>query len=290
LYEMHKPVDYEMRLAETRMRLGDLKRFEGDTLAAIDEYKGALDLRNAKCEAHDRPLSDAHFSLAVAYIYLSGEEGQDALACKRTALEHYFSSRAVLNIWMEAYRTDVGSVVPVSALATGWDSAYTPEFVEQLIGDLTETIAALQLEITNPESTNMTGSNTTIGFGVHSSSSVVPVPNADNIFGAAAVRLGAKTEVATCFDSVFMTRNTDSKKREMPCATTAVSEDSKENTLSFSSSRDYTALNDARCGTTLQVKKKQKGGTVSCVFADEQSDLGRDPQSSLKSEEDVLNV
>jgi len=283
---MHKPVDYEMRLAEIRMRLGDLKRFEGGTLAAIDEYKGALDLRNAKCKPHDRPLSDAHFSLAVAYIYLSGEEGQDALACKRTALEHYFSSRAVLNIWMEAYRTDVGSVVPVSALATGWDSAYTPEFVEQLIGDLTETIAALQLEITNPESTNMTGSTTTIGFGMHSSS-VVPVPNADNIYGAAAMRLSAKAEGATCFDSVFMTRNTDSKKRETPCATTAASEDSKENTLSFSSCGESTALNDSLCGSTLQVRKKQKGAVSA---GEEQSDLGKVPQSSLKSEEEVLNV
>ena len=287
MYEMHKPVDYEIRLSDIRMRLGDLKRFEGGILAAIDEYKGALDLRNANCKPHDRPLSDAHFSLAVAYIYLSGEEGQDALACKRSALEHYESSRAVLNNWMEVCRTDVGSVVPVSALATGWDSAYTPEFVEQLIGDLTETIAALQLEITNPESTNMTGSSTTIGFGMLSSSGV-PVANTDKIFGAAAMRLNAKAEGATSFDSLFMTRNTDSKKREMPCATTAASEDSKENTLSFSSCGESTALNDARCGSTLQVRKKQKGGAVSA--GEEQSDLGKVPQSSLKSEEEVLNV
>jgi hypothetical protein len=97
---MHKPEDFEVRLAEIHTRLGDLKRYEGATLDAIEEYTVALRSREAHCPAHDRSLSDSHFSLAVAYVYLSVEPNQNVLDCKRVALKHDSQAKEVLELWL----------------------------------------------------------------------------------------------------------------------------------------------------------------------------------------------
>lgn len=270
---MHKPKDFELRLAEIRVRLGDLKRFEGDTAAAMEEYRGALSIRETCCAPHDRALSDVHFSLAVAFIYLASEEQQDILACKRAALAHYGQSRDVLKLWIEEYKKNPTSLMP-STINDLYSVEYTPGFIEQLIGDLTETIDALKQEITNPESTSMSGSSTTIGFGSASaltstapsstsaiSSSFPASSRIDNIFGATANGLAAtasKREFS--FNMKSTPSNTEAKKRDAQTS----SEDTKENTLT----KDAPALSFDGASAGMQIKKKLKSESTLADKAD----------------------
>ena len=89
-------IDYDDLLAEVYERLGDLQKFNGSYAESIKEYLRALELRTAVCQPSDRRLAMAHFNIAVAYVYNSGEEGVDLLAEKRRALKHYKAARAAL--------------------------------------------------------------------------------------------------------------------------------------------------------------------------------------------------
>ena len=78
-------------------------------MGAIEEYKKCTALREAAlddsdryvsmCESYPltppRLLAQAHYSLAVAYIYNAGDENADTLANKKAALQSYQAAQRV---------------------------------------------------------------------------------------------------------------------------------------------------------------------------------------------------
>lgn len=136
------PVDPERHLPEVYERLGDLQKFNGNYKDAIVEYRRCLELREAACDARDRRLSQAHFNLAVAYIYNSGEEGADVVAEKKAALKHYRAAREALIAPSAAVTTDGSS----SSGEQGSGDADAKERAE-LAQELNETVTALAGEI-----------------------------------------------------------------------------------------------------------------------------------------------
>lgn len=125
-------VSNENLLSDVYIRLGDLLRIEEQPRAAADEYLKALTIRLRTCPAHDRMLCDAHFSLALAYVDLSSDKFAtgEAFESKQLALEQYLKAREVL-------RQEV-------AINLGTEKVNEPQ---ELIDELTETIEALQADV-----------------------------------------------------------------------------------------------------------------------------------------------
>jgi hypothetical protein len=192
IYEKEQDSSHDISLSEVYESLGDVHKFNGNFPAAIEEYTRSVGLREVACEEHDRLLAQAYYSLAVAYIYLSGEKeegenGQDTgkdgvLSAKRAALRHYQKAKEVLL-----------KQPPTSQVPPAETESSTPEEEEkrerekkdradraELCDEITETIVALEQEIRRlsgssipalPPSSMIGASSTTIGFGQVSSSS-----------------------------------------------------------------------------------------------------------------------
>jgi hypothetical protein len=126
------PIDSDRHLPEVYERLGDLQKFNGNYKDAIVEYGRCLGLRQAGCEAWDRRLSQAHFNLAVAHIYNSGEEGADVVTEKKAALRHYRAAREALLL-----------VPPEGSGVAAEDAKERAELAQEL----SETVTALAAEI-----------------------------------------------------------------------------------------------------------------------------------------------
>jgi hypothetical protein len=131
------PIDADRHLPEVYERLGDLQKFNGNYKDAIVEYGRCLGLRQAGCEAWDRRLSQAHFNLAVAHIYNSGEEGADVVAEKKAALKHYRAAREALLL------APGGDSHGSRAVAAEEDAKERVELAQEL----SETVIALTAEI-----------------------------------------------------------------------------------------------------------------------------------------------
>jgi hypothetical protein len=204
--------------------LGDIHRFNGNFSGSIAEYQRSLELREVACEDYDRLLAQAHYSLAVAHVYLSGDIPADGsvapltpaaiLSLKKTALLHYQRAKEVLMksppptttaamVAMESSSSAAPSPSVASADSTS-SSAAAPAAVpgpgkaplteeeerKELCDEISETITALQEEISSLETPNGSGSSsssrpnpaamlgastTTVGFGQSSSSSSMPL-------------------------------------------------------------------------------------------------------------------
>ena len=95
--------------------------------------------RERFCLAGDRLLSEAHYNLAVAHIYQSGEEGTDAIAEKRGALKHYRAAKECLM---------ASAPAPPSASDTTEGTMDKESFDrKELATELNETIIALNADI-----------------------------------------------------------------------------------------------------------------------------------------------
>jgi len=186
LYEAHATEQSDERLAEIRVRIGDLKRFNNDELGAIEEYSNALEIRQAICDPFERDISEVHFALAQAYIY-HANEGEDAMGSKRTALSHYKQCKEVLTLFLLQAQTE----------AAGQEHQSQPKCmcaacvhdVSELEKEVQEHVDALQEEISSEEKSGNNGKAssgslgvTTVGFGASSSSSSSS-SSAANVFG-----------------------------------------------------------------------------------------------------------
>ncbi|CAE7393999.1 NASP, partial [Symbiodinium microadriaticum] len=74
IFETEGDPTHDEFLSEVYEALGDVSRFNGNFQGAIEEYKKCVQLREAALDDSDRLLAQAHYSLAVAYIYNAGEE------------------------------------------------------------------------------------------------------------------------------------------------------------------------------------------------------------------------
>lgn len=113
------------------------------------EYGTSLRLREASCRPNDRRLAMAHFHLAVAHIYNSGEEGVDVTSEKKSALKHYRAAKAALV--GESSAVDTGAPTTAgekaSAVAPTAESDADAAERKDLSDELDETIRALTVEI-----------------------------------------------------------------------------------------------------------------------------------------------
>jgi hypothetical protein len=146
-------------------------------LKAIIEYGKCLAARERYCSVGDRLLSEAHYNLAVAHIYQSGEEGADSIAEKRSALKHYRAAKECLL----ASSPVVPSTSDIAAAAVAVDQESIDR--KELATELNETIIALNADIQAsmramlqaPSSTSNSGFGygTSIGFGQAASASSI---------------------------------------------------------------------------------------------------------------------
>ncbi len=173
LYEAHASEKSDERLAEIRVRIGDLKRFNNDEIGAIEEYKVALDIRNSICEPYERDISEVHFNLAQAYIY-HANDSENPLVSRRAALNHYKQCKAVLSLFVQKA---IGSTMAHEPQPKCMCQSCTNNVVE-LEKEVQEHVDALQEEIACEEKSGNNGKTasgslgvTSIGFGAPVASS-----------------------------------------------------------------------------------------------------------------------
>lgn len=195
LYEKFPSESSDARLAEIRIRIGDLKRFNNDESGAIEEYKKALDIREVICEPHERDLSEVHFNLAQAYVYLGkGDENDpltalpgsdsnvgsssssaptsnaplDAITARKTALCHYEKCHAALELFLvKAEGVTMEHIKDPKCMCSKCVAD-----VSELEKELKETVDAMKDEIQSETASGNNGATssssagvTTIGFG-----------------------------------------------------------------------------------------------------------------------------
>lgn len=116
---------------------------------AVIEYDKARIIREKVCQPHDRELCDVYFCLAGAFIDLSAKVDETEVSEKKQeALANYRRARDVLLVR--------------KPLVSGTDV----EEIEDLVDILTESIDALQVEMTTSASKSSEQRPiTTIGFG-----------------------------------------------------------------------------------------------------------------------------
>lgn len=139
----------ERILSSVYIRLGDLMRLEERPGEAVTEYDKARIIREKVCQPHDRELCDVYFCLAGAFIDLSAKvDESEASEKKQEALVNYRRARDVLLVR--------------KPLMSGADV----QEIEDLVDILTESIDALQVEMTSSASKSSEERPiTTIGFG-----------------------------------------------------------------------------------------------------------------------------
>eukprot|EP01033_Poteriospumella_lacustris_P010899 gene10898-7754_t len=151
--EEDKGEDDDLQIAwenlDVYIRLGDLMRLEERPGEAVTEYDKARIIREKVCQPHDRELCDVYFCLAGAFIDLSAKvDESEASEKKQEALVNYRRARDVLLVR--------------KPLMSGADV----QEIEDLVDILTESIDALQVEMTSSASKSSEERPiTTIGFG-----------------------------------------------------------------------------------------------------------------------------